>query len=92
MYTHMCTIDAKLDELCKNLQPQTSKNKVNEEPFYRIDFEIGLLFGLTEFRAFVAWKNKAVSLLYIPSLYFTNSSYKGKGTEVISIPSDLHCH
>ena len=32
-----------------------------KKTYYRIDFQIALLFGLTEFRAMVIWKDSDVS-------------------------------
>jgi len=64
MYTTMCTIEADLDELCKSLKPRTASDTTGKETtFYRADFEIALLFGMTEFKALIIWKGENVSRL-----------------------------
>lgn len=58
----MCSITADLHELCDNLQPRVAFNENGDEKqFYRIDFDIALLFGLTTFQAVVIWKDAEVS-------------------------------
>jgi len=58
----MCRITANLDELCDTLQPRLALDEYgNERRYYRIDFQIALLFGLTEFQALVIWKDGDVS-------------------------------
>jgi len=65
MYTTMCTIEADLSELCKSLKPRTAFDTIlgKEITFYIADFEIALLFGMTEFKALAVWKDKDVSRL-----------------------------
>ncbi|KAJ3504521.1 hypothetical protein NLJ89_g7891 [Agrocybe chaxingu] len=58
MFASMCTIEADLKELCATLKPQRSiTDNGAENEYYRIDFEIALLFGLTEFKTLVIWKD-----------------------------------
>ena len=62
LFTGMCRITANLDELCDTLQPRLAFDEYgNEKRYYRIDFQIALLFGLTEFQALVIWKDGDVS-------------------------------
>ncbi|KAJ2928083.1 hypothetical protein H1R20_g9013, partial [Candolleomyces eurysporus] len=53
-YTQICTIEIDLSKLA--LQQKKNGPKV----FYRLDYEIVLLFGLTEFKAQIAYKDNGV--------------------------------
>lgn len=56
-FSIMCTIEANLEELTKSLKPiRHVDEKGHEHVFYRADYEVALLFGLTEFKAVVIWK------------------------------------
>jgi hypothetical protein len=58
-YTKLCTLEADL------LQAMVTQPKANGKgSFYKADYDIILLFGLTELKAQVAWKVN-VSDLYI---------------------------
>ncbi|KAF9068301.1 hypothetical protein BDP27DRAFT_1448499 [Rhodocollybia butyracea] len=48
----LCTVEANTSEACKHLKPKTQRKK----QYYRLDYEVILLMGLTELRAQVAWK------------------------------------
>ena len=53
-YTKLCTIKADLSHL-----PLTAQNKYSGVgTFYRVDYELALLFGLTEMKAQVIYKDK----------------------------------
>jgi len=55
-YKRVCTIDVNLSHL-----PTTKLSKPSGRGhYYRIDYEIVLLFGLTELKAVVAWKENGV--------------------------------
>ncbi|KAF8161579.1 hypothetical protein B0H34DRAFT_701592 [Crassisporium funariophilum] len=55
-YTKLCSIEADLSHL-----PLSPRNKPSAKgTFYRLDYEIVLLFGLTELKAQVAWKENGV--------------------------------
>jgi len=66
-YTKLCTIEADLSRL--PLLPQT---KATGGVFYRVEYDIVLLFGMTELKAQVAWKEKgkkkrsATKIVYDP--------------------------
>ncbi|KAF9047806.1 hypothetical protein BJ165DRAFT_1403442 [Panaeolus papilionaceus] len=51
-YTKLCTIEVDLSHL--PLQPRTKPSGGGS--YYRLDYEIVLLFGLTELKALVSWK------------------------------------
>ena len=53
-YTELCRIEVDLSHL--SLSPRLKHS--GEGTFYTIDFDIVLLFGLTEFKAAVAWNEK----------------------------------
>lgn len=57
MFTSMCSIKVDLEDLTKTLKPRTATNKNGlEDIYYTINFDIALLFGLTEFKASVIWQ------------------------------------
>ena len=59
-YTKLCTIEADLSRV-----PMLPRSKVGGGGiFYRVDYDLVLLFGLTELKAQIAWGEK-VSGLYI---------------------------
>ena len=64
-YTELCTIEADLSHLSLSPQPKHS-GKGN---FYKVEYDIVLLFGLTEFKAAVAWKEN-VGLLMVHWIKF----------------------
>jgi hypothetical protein len=51
-YTKLCTIEADLSRVPLSPRPKAS-GKGN---FYRVDYDIVLLFGMTELKAQVTWK------------------------------------
>lgn len=53
-YTKLCTINVDLSHLPLTARPKATGPGL----FYRLDYEIVLLFGLTELKAQVAWKEK----------------------------------
>jgi len=51
-YTMLCTLDVDFSQL-----PMTYQRKVSGKGmYYRVEFDIVLLFGLTELEAMVAWQ------------------------------------
>jgi len=51
-YTTLCTLEVDISQL-----PMSYHSKYSGEgTFYRVDYDIVLLFGLTELQAMVAWK------------------------------------
>jgi len=57
-YTKLCTIEADLSHLPLPLQPSSGKGN-----FYKVKCNIVLLFGLTEFKAVIAWKEDVGHLM-----------------------------
>jgi hypothetical protein len=59
-YTKLCTIEADLSRVPLVPRPKA----VGKGTFYRVDYDIVLLFGMTELKALVAWKEN-VSCLHM---------------------------
>ena len=51
-YTKLCTIEADLSRVPLLPRPKAT----GSGSFYRVDYDIVLLFGMTELKALVAWK------------------------------------
>ncbi|KAI6046251.1 hypothetical protein EDC04DRAFT_2887938 [Pisolithus marmoratus] len=51
-FTNRCTVYADTSKAAKNLSQQTTRSG---DKFYRIDYEVVLLFGLTELKAQISW-------------------------------------
>jgi hypothetical protein len=65
-YTKLCTIEVDLSHL-----PLSPGQKYSgAETVYRIDYDIVLLFGLSELQAMVAWKENVGPLLPLYCLLF----------------------
>jgi hypothetical protein len=59
MYSTLCVVEADTTELCKSLDPIHLIN--SRTTFYQIDFEVVLVLGLTELKAYICWKENASS-------------------------------
>jgi len=58
-YTKLCKVAVDLSRL-----PVTCKRKVSGEgTYYNVEYDIVLLFGLTELQAMVAWKENVSPVL-----------------------------
>ena len=57
-YTKLCTIEADLSRVPMVPRPKAT----GKGSFYRVDYEIVLLFGMTELKAQIAWKEKVSGL------------------------------
>ena len=64
-YMQLCTIEVDLSYL--PLSPQSSYAWGGT--YYRLDYDIILLFGLTELKAMVAWKENVCPLGFIPYIF-----------------------
>lgn len=53
MFSTLCTIKADTSEMAKNMKPRRNKFGVN---YYEQSFDVALLFGLTELKAQICWK------------------------------------
>ena len=58
-YTELCTIEADLSHLPLSSRPKYS----GEGDFYKVKFDVVLLFGLTEFKAVIAWEENVGHLM-----------------------------
>ena len=61
MYSVLCYVQADLSHIPK--YPKTSL--VDKGHYYRIDFDVVLSLGLTEIKAYIAWKESVNLLLYL---------------------------
>jgi hypothetical protein len=58
-YTKLCTIEVDLSQLPLSPRLRSSGQGI----FYHVDYDIVLLFGLTELKAMVAWKENVGPVL-----------------------------
>jgi hypothetical protein len=63
-YTKLCTIEADLSQAVSKVTRLKAKGKGS---FYRVYYDIILLFGTTELKAHVAWKVNVSDLHVVPS-------------------------
>jgi hypothetical protein len=59
-FSTLCKIHADLSKLSRTLRPR--KSSLDRSDYYTIDFEVIMLFGLTELKALVSWKYEVVLL------------------------------
>ena len=64
-YTELCTIEVDLSHLPLSRRPKYS----GRGHFYQVSYEIILLFGLTEFKAAIAWKENVRLLVDWTNFY-----------------------
>jgi len=69
-YTKICTIEVDLSHI--TLTPRY-KGRGERGQYYRLDYDLVLLFGLTELKAQVAWREgvRILRFLYSPCLMLT---------------------
>ena len=66
MYPTLCYIGADTSQMSKKLQLRRSKETGNI--YYILEFDVVLLFGLTELKAQIAWQEEVgLSFLLMPS-------------------------
>ena len=68
-YTELCTIEVDLSHLPMSPQQKYS----GKGHFYNVKYDVVLLFGLTEFKAAIAWKEN-VGLLMVHCINFYQQS------------------
>ena len=56
MYSEVCTVEVDLSHLTK--KTEDIKKRGLKGKYYQIDYEVALLFGLTELKAQLIWKEK----------------------------------
>ena len=59
----LCTIEADLSRVPIPLLPPP--NSTGQESFYRADYDIVLLFGMTELNAQIAWEEEVSDLYHM---------------------------
>jgi len=52
MFSTLCTVTANTRQMAKRLKPLKG---VGGAPYYKFDFNVVLLFGLTELKAQISW-------------------------------------
>lgn len=58
MYSEVCTVEVDLSHLTK--KTEDIKKRGPKGKYYQLDYEVALLFGLTELKAQLIWKEKGV--------------------------------
>lgn len=56
MYSEVCTVEVDLSHLTK--KTEDIKKRGPKGKYYQLDYEVALLFGLTELKAQLIWKEK----------------------------------
>ncbi|KAG2129861.1 uncharacterized protein EDB93DRAFT_1265156 [Suillus bovinus] len=59
-FATLCTIHANLHELSRTLRPKRSA--LDQSKYYEFEFDVIILFGLTELKAQISWKEKGVEM------------------------------
>ena len=54
-FSTLCTIRADLSEAVEDL---VKKKKASGQVYYQLDYDVIVLFGLTELKAYIGWKSK----------------------------------
>lgn len=62
MYKVLCRVTANTREAAKTLE---LKRRPDGKTFYQLDYELVLIFGLTELQAYVSWKHKVCLLVAV---------------------------
>jgi hypothetical protein len=65
-FSTLCRIRADLSELSRTLRPK--KSPVDQSNYYQIEFDVIILFGHTELKAQISWKEKVRNSF--SSIYF----------------------
>jgi hypothetical protein len=55
-FTTLCTITADLSEVSRTLRPL--KSTLDQSKYYKIEYDVIILFGHTELKAQISWKDK----------------------------------
>jgi hypothetical protein len=69
MYSTLCHIEADLSQMCRTLKPRRSSGA--GKLYYSIDYDVVLLFGLTELKAQIAWEEQVRSPVRLQILCLT---------------------
>jgi len=68
-FTNMCTVVANTSKLVHSLQPQVSPDGI---VYYHLEYEVILLFGLSELKAQISWMHKGVEKRSPASIVYTD--------------------
>lgn len=74
MYSTLCTITANTSQIAR--LPTALRNE-NGRSYYQVEIDVVLLFGLTELKAQIAWKED-VRVVLIPGSIELTSLLQGK--------------
>ncbi|KAF8638101.1 hypothetical protein AX17_002441 [Amanita inopinata Kibby_2008] len=74
LFPDLCVVTADMSGVKKSLQPHY--NQSAQTTYYRVEFEIVLLFGLTELKAQIAWKENGVERRGPASIVYDVTSIK----------------
>jgi len=74
-FSTLCSIHADLSELSRTLSPR--KSALDRSDYYVIDFEVIMLFGLTELKALISWKYKVCALFSLINYLTDRIRFKG---------------
>ena len=66
MYSTLCYVHADTSQIAKTLKPVQSQRFADTSLFFRMDFDIILSFGLTEFKAQIAWRENVSDSFVFP--------------------------
>jgi hypothetical protein len=61
MFSTLCTVQADLSQMTKTLKPRRGRKGVQ---FYQQDYDVVLLFGLTELKAYISWMDNVRALYF----------------------------
>ncbi|KAK0471607.1 hypothetical protein IW261DRAFT_1405758 [Armillaria novae-zelandiae] len=75
MYKVLCTITANTQQAAKTIKPQIGPGK---RTFYQLDYDVVLLFGLTELQAYVSWNHRVCIFIITSCSHFYFGHYRGK--------------
>jgi hypothetical protein len=82
MYATICYIGANTSQISKNLKPRLSSGA--GRIYYALELEVILLFGLTELKAQIAWKEEVRFLIPTIALRLNLTFDQGTREEVCS--------
>jgi hypothetical protein len=86
MYQTLCYIGADTSDISRNLEPRRSPG--TGKLYYRMKFDIVLLFGLTEFKAQIAWDEQVILSSLLSNIY-SNVRSRGRKRGMCCILRDV---
>ena len=64
LYSKLCTIEVDLSHLWNTSNIQTLPKRLGHGVYYNVDFDVVMLFGGTEIRAQLSWKENVRSVIF----------------------------